>query len=1559
MKIVNKLFLAIIFSIPLYASGFEDLTAIYTYGDVDFIKFVIMAVSKGVATDTYENFLIATTFLAVVSIGIKVSKEPNMEALFKHAYFPFIVIGLLNTTVTVHIEDQRVMNGYSVEAGRPTYAVVDNVPTILAVMYGTSSIFQYVGIELVNEALVNIDPSSVQYGTSKVGFAREMTTLLEITDIATKSNFFDKTANTRQFAKDLQSYLYTCVIKAGMNKDPNIYDKIRNPHTDIIDVIEADKIGLDDYDKIDDINGDAIKCQVFWSTYLKDPYGDVSTKLTDSLTRKTGTSLSETYAALNKVGGLDTNSTILGNEFGSIKGYGVNAGSIAIINKAISQNEQDIQTNVSYADRITSQNAITQIQMGGIGIGKWFATIAPFAFHILLGVMYFYGLFIPAIAIIMGAEAGSKYILSYFGGLIGMAAVGIGMALASDIMSYFTSLHMVELVSTLGGNPATVNSLPQYYQDLATYTGVTGTLGMLIALVAPSIILKGQSSALISGMGSFSGMYKGGVESAEDTLANQDAKQKAYEAEKNDIAKRKLENAGFSLSDIPTNMSAGDYYQKVTDSANKAGSAWGAFNGGLSNDGGFDGMTTESAQSSMYQQSQKMGQASEFAQSLNGANGSGSQMAFNSGRIQGAIQASSIEADDASIESLKAIHDGAFKQARKKLGSTAGYGASDISGDEAFNSGQFEGSMSAAGDKVTGSVDSDIAKSLATTLGADKAMKSLNSARGLQESGAFNSDGTFDENSGEYKKYMQGQKNESRIAANKTMGVGKLGELSADDMANVQRNSKAGALGEFAKGQVLKEKYGADLEKDTDVMDKKGKKLGTAHGYRDVAHANASMMEDKSIGGAAAYNSGKINDEMLQKNAAYGTLSQALTTAAKIDTQGGVSSAVATDVGDATKKATIQQKALSGELEQHLMSKDGGSKSKEEAQKMVDAFLRGGDGAAEKMKQAFNSMGNLAFAQSGAKTGSDLTAVSAHGTAKKFIEDKKGATLSKEAVEAVSAESFKNKKVMDGKVHAMVRKAYDDAQGGEAGQKAANKKLKQLKDLGIATQDSKIGANGDVSDTHSTLGNNARKAYALASAGVMESDERMMIGGEKTNLATNNLTGETRIKVDGSDTSTYGNTVKIGTTDVDSKVAITKAGGIAGAQQRKEGKEAAKTAMDPKEWVSNIAEVLGNALGSEEAGVVAASVIAGGGAAALYNQKTKGDVKLSKKQIKENGLKAMVDEETGKTTGYSKNGVRVADSSGNLVDSHGDKVQRGSISKKVIDSWNKMADLKNSFSTDKTTNTSTNNQNPDHSQSTDGDIDKKTQGTPPNSDTNSVPNNSKTSKTGGKIIKGAGAVGTIAAVGDAIARGNVDEIIDTVEDFTSRITNGNIFGNTKDGNSGASTMLENLIIGDNARTKAFSNFEKGNYVAGFGDIAQGFGTQMIDGVSTFANISTAAAKSLYDGSSYTENMNNPLIPTTQPQVAPQHIQQAFTTAPMANTVQVMDNATTMTSSSGGMSASDINGTTTINKSASDTEAAIAANNSILDTSTHLDELKDIFSDFVYGDKGDNDPKPNS
>ncbi len=141
-----------------------------------------------------------------------------------------------------------------------------------------------------------------------------------------------------------------------------------------------------------------------------------------------------------------------------------------------------------------------------------------------------------------------------------------------------------------------------------------------------------------------------------------------------------------------------------------------------------------------------------------------------------------------------------------------------------------------------------------------------------------------------------------------------------------------------------------------------------------------------------------------------------------------------------------------------------------------------------------------------------------------------------------------------------------------------------------------------------------------------------------------------------------------------------------------------------------------------------------------------------------------------------------------------------------------------------------------------------------------------------RFKKAAGAL-TAILVADALARGDFKEVAkdiwDNVKEFGDKVAHGKLFDKVdKNGNiveKSAFRMLEDLVVGEDARKQALKAFAKGDYLEGFKDVGLGFAQQVINGFGELAEIGAAGYKTLTDDRGistkvYSEYRNKDLIP---------------------------------------------------------------------------------------------------
>ncbi|MDK9693431.1 MAG: hypothetical protein OEL19_04175 [Sulfurimonas sp.] len=336
-------------------------------------------------------------------------------------------------------------------------------------------------------------------------------------------------------------------------------------------------------------------------------------------------------------------------------------------------------------------------------------------------------------------------------------------------------------------------------------------------------------------------------------------------------------------------------------------------------------------------------------------------------------------------------------------------------------------------------------------------------------------------------------------------------------MSDIQRASAAGMASEVAKGDALqKSKYGMGL-------DDKG--LGKYESdMTDIEKSKSDSMFRQPEGVRKNYAANKaINPNMYVQNAEFGEESKEQSTNAKIATAGSIGQAVAMDVADAAIKTKQQQEGLRGSVESYLQ---GGGQSKAVAEEMAKGILSGGMQAAEAMKNVLASAGNLSFSQSSVKTGGDLSTVAGYHASGLVDQGGSLTTKAKEAMErketTSGAEMLRKGAFMD-EENKETLQAFNAKTINQLGRTAEERKkvAQNMQDMGFLqnADDIQFDENGNAvaSSITPTYGNQLAKAVGTAQGGKLGENLKAMIisdaevknAGESVSAVKNNQYAET------------------------------------------------------------------------------------------------------------------------------------------------------------------------------------------------------------------------------------------------------------------------------------------------------------------------------------------------------------------------------------------------------------------------------------------------------------------
>jgi hypothetical protein len=312
-------------------------------------------------------------------------------------------------------------------------------------------------------------------------------------------------------------------------------------------------------------------------------------------------------------------------------------------------------------------------------------------------------------------------------------------------------------------------------------------------------------------------------------------------------------------------------------------------------------------------------------------------------------------------------------------------------------------------------------------------------------------------------------------------------------VSHVDSNSVLGAAVKSFDEEINKEmpKEAPKATKPSEV-----KSESKAHSWNELADAQEDKRVKEFIGsGSGIIENTAKNEDIYSENAMYGEMSRASTTQAKIEAQGGIHKAVAVDSAESTIKAATQKGAVS---EQAAQLAGGGEDGKKIAEAIKNGSAEGADLLAAGIVRAAQDLG---AAQSGARTASDIEAVSAHGSKEQYIADKASASTFRETSEAKQAQIYDDQEMMNKRVEGYL-KNYGGA--------AREERVQHLVEQGILEE----GSTGE--SFQATTGKKARRAWAEAGAGAMNRDTNVMLSGERVNLSQDMATGKTLANIDGS-----------------------------------------------------------------------------------------------------------------------------------------------------------------------------------------------------------------------------------------------------------------------------------------------------------------------------------------------------------------------------------------------------------------------------------------------------------
>jgi len=796
MQLKSRLLLIIVMlfaGVSANATTFVNEFPIYLYGDVTFIATVYEFVKSftGQILDggsAVQLIMGLGTTVSILIMGYR-AKDGGVASIGTGIIAPAALIALFFVpTVDVHITDLRVDKGlinYSVPDGG--YRVVEDVPYAIAAIPSISSTIVSFFIDTIDDNWFGVNLGGK---FSSLGFQGISNISKDAMLFAKLSSISDLNGTvTGKMTRDLNQYIRKCLINkalavAGNKKilyspskpfpdmfDPSIYNgNIGAETVSFDDGIDAYGIG---------VNGDATStCSKLYTKYVANVSNDIETGMKKILKSRhqeidpDSASLNEAYrdqigdtvALIGNIGkAMATISTTRALQQDlEIEGIGVNGATVGIA--------------------ISIESTMSNLRTEGLAKFDWISRTLPDAITILLAVMI--GVF-PIMIVVMSFYGAAAFtmIANFFMGYIAINFNLVGLALVSNIISYYTAQHAQEAIVSYAGMPFGLSQVNDFMLSQADMAGFAGIIGAVAVMAITPLVFKGETAGLAAATGAISGMYRGNVAaSAQKELADYDAQSKLDERFRATTIDGMSEaeasawhsNEGFSK---PNSMSAVESYNNMMKNYQQIGSADAA---SILHSGNGDFNAQNYMKGSGGQAMQKAGATAGF----------GSQMGVGEGQASMAdIQSISVEdgvSQAAMIDKTQSLRHANDKLDKNGDVVSSGYDATAVGAGQAISA----HAKNLASEKLN-ELDTDAKASVANATSAVAGQ--VAAGQGLLKTGAFDADGSFDQDSMKGQDFMKGS---SAQAREKFEGVAGYGSTVDSDATAWKANQLAADSGQ-------------------------------------------------------------------------------------------------------------------------------------------------------------------------------------------------------------------------------------------------------------------------------------------------------------------------------------------------------------------------------------------------------------------------------------------------------------------------------------------------------------------------------------------------------------------------------------------------------------------------------------------------------------------------------------------------------------------------------------------------------------------------------------------
>jgi hypothetical protein len=1184
----HKIIIVLILLLPntLFGTNWADEFPIHVYGDVSYIAYAFDLIKALVEHNAIEVIIglgfTITTFIA----GIKL-KDADLVGFGKSMIAPITLLALFFTpTSTVHIVDIRVDKGYIDHHLSPDggYQKIEDVPWAIS-MFTASTML------LVNLTIDVIDESSSQVHTankfSSIGFQEISRATREALNLGSFVSAADN--NSSMYEYDLNTYLKECIIKNALEYKANAvnvysptltYPDNLNPANFNVNFGD-DLIDYIDYHSNAQINN--MKCSDAYTILVKNNsskvLNSIKTKIETLNPTKDFTSASANEAFRQQIG--DT-----ANVVGTLQKAVATTTTARLLQKQQSLDAVGVD-GYSIATELTIDNTLATLRSEGPAKFEWLSRALPDILFLLIGIIIAAYPLLIVVQSFFGATAYTA-IANYFMGFFALYFNMVGLTLVQSMVSFYTVQEAQQSISIAMNMPFSIDHISDFMLQQADMAGLAGLVGAASVFTITPLIFYGETKGFSMAMSAATGAFKGNI----GATASNTVKDSALEAEidrqlleerngmTEEQASKWLDEEGFSDFKRP-NMSSLDTYNQIMRGYSNIGS------GMTAEDLHHSGNVPDYIQGSYTTSTQQTMKTVGVGSSIDSVHNAG-EVAMQDGQVMAeSINATSELRTDKGYDTHNIGSGMAMQQYAKDMGAehigskgleeTSSLVANEVNkAVQQLSSGK--GIIDSGGFKEDGSFNEDGSQGKLLETGYyNQSRTGVNKTMGMGLNGEVTTEQMTNTQTSSYAAMLSEFQDGRTLKENFGHKLDKNGTYESSLISNQDEIDNAKETNRPIDSQIAKltkqrdslidatdkTKDDNELERllneadkiDEQINNLKSQKLAVPKANIETSSESISfndMIENETksklagrMGSANAFDD--IGFDTIAINAQFGATSQALSTAAKIATQGGVDKAVATDVAEASMKAAMQQGATRGQIEE-LAKKAGMDNNL--AKQFSSEIIKGSQEASELIKNGITDAGKeLSFAMSASKTGSDIAMIDQAGGSDSFIERSKSLSTLKSENDNLNLKAQSDANIIDSngnitslginamaiphieKANAMIgkKKVGDTAEdivknAREQAFKEGMIKFNNNKNLANEYADGVVAPyyeNGDVKSGNILTGNEFWAKQSELKAGVFSGSNTMAFGNAHTFAGVLSQDGQLAGKISGGLSSSF------------------------------------------------------------------------------------------------------------------------------------------------------------------------------------------------------------------------------------------------------------------------------------------------------------------------------------------------------------------------------------------------------------------------------------------------------